>query len=357
MSSELNDSDQLMLYIEDARANFKIEILPPDVNRSESLFSVQNGKIAFGLAAIKGVGKSATDAIIAERNENGKFKNLTDFIKRTAGVVNKRVLEAFAKTGALDSFVPDRAKLYMNADKILAYGAGARDAGANLSLFDAATDDDVATDRLAMQLSATPAWTFAQKLENEMSALGFYISAHPLDQYRGLIERAGLTTSKSLQKMGDRRSVQIAVAVNSFSKRTTKTGKQMCSVAAADSFGNIDAVAFGFTADDVAADLAGKTLVLISGKTSVRDDSVSIFIDSVTPLENWVAMVAKQLILDVSDANALPAVHALITGLRTGVTQIEININGTTIRVKDKYALSPNIVADLGALGVRAEIK
>lgn len=137
-------------------------------------------------------------------------------------------------------------------------------------------------------------WTFAQRLENELSALGFYISAHPLDQYKHLIRRAKLATSATLGEMGDRKPVQIAATVASFSRRRTKAGKDMITINASDSFGNIDAVAFGQSAADFAQALSNETLVLISGKTSHRDDRVSIFVDSIMPLTTWVAKIAKK---------------------------------------------------------------
>ena len=79
MSSNLNDTDQLALFVDDAKSNFGIQIVAPDINESESLFTVRDGKIIYGLAALKGVGTVATDAIVAEREANGKFKNLTDW--------------------------------------------------------------------------------------------------------------------------------------------------------------------------------------------------------------------------------------------------------------------------------------
>ena len=169
----------------------------------------------------------ATDAIVAERNANGKFKNLTDFAKRCAPIMNKRILEAFAKVGVLDSLEPNRAAIYMNADAILSYASKSRDAGNTLSLFANTVEDDVTEDRLRKNLPRTAPWTFSQRLENELSALGFYISAHPLDQYKHLIARAGLATSATLENMADRKPVQIAVNAGSFSRRRTKTGKDM----------------------------------------------------------------------------------------------------------------------------------
>ena len=361
MSSELNDSDQIALYMDDARTNFNLEIVPPDVNNSESLFVVRDNKIVFALAAIKGVGKAATDAIIAERNANGKFKNLTDFAKRTASIINKRVLEAFIKVGALDGLEPSRAKLFMNADSILSYAAKQKSGANMLSLFANTAEDDVTENQLSKNLIATPAWNFGERMANELSALGFYISAHPMDQYKNLIKREKLTTSESLQSKRDRENVMIAASVNSFNKRTTKTGKLMCAINAADSFGNIDAVCFGNTVQPVVDVLQKDNMVLLRGRVSVRDDNVSMFVDTVIPLTQWIAGVAKKIVLDVSGQTRLPDIKNLIDGLPNGETKVVINLNAngkiTSLALPRGVRLSDTITEDMNALGVKVSIE
>ena len=361
MSSNLNDTDQLAIFVDDAKTNFGIQIVAPDINQSESLFTVRDGKIVYGLAALKGVGAVATDAIVAERNANGKFKNLTDFAKRCASIMNKRILEAFAKTGVLDSLEPNRAKIYLNADAILAYAAKSRDGAGMLSLFANTVEDDVDEDRLQKNLPDTTPWTFSQKLENELSALGLYISAHPLDQYKHLIKKHKLITSATLASVGDRKPVQVAVNVNSFGRRRTKSGKEMLTVNASDSYGNIDAVAFGDSAIEFSQILANETVVLISGKSSNRDDRVSIFIDSITPLTQWVAKIAKKLTLDIRNQSVLQDVKKALVALPRGYTTVELVLHGAekvaTIALPGGVELGATTVADLTALGLRAEVE
>lgn len=361
MSSNLNDTDQLALFVDDAKTNFGIQIVAPDINESESLFTVRNGKIIYGLAAIKGVGTVATDAIVAERNANGKFKNLTDFAKRCAPIVNKRILEAFAKVGVLDSLEPNRAAIFMNADAILTYASKSKEGANSLSLFANTIEDDVAEDRLKKNLPNTTLWTFGQRLENELSALGFYISAHPLDQYKHLIARAKLTTSASLADVGDRKLVQIAANVNSFSRRRTKTGKDMITINASDSFGNIDAVAFGDSASEFAQILSKETVVLISGKSSNRDDRISVFVDSIIPLTQWVAKIAKKITLDIYDKSVLSDVKKALSALKTGMTKVVLNLHAkdkvATMQLTGGVELGATTAGDLVNLGIRVGIE
>lgn len=361
MSSNLNDTDQLSLFVDDAKSNFGIQIVAPDINESESLFSVRDGKIVYALAAIKGVGVVATDAIIAERRANGKFKNLTDFAKRCAPIMNKRILEAFARVGVLDSLEKNRAAIFMNADMILSYASKSKDNGNSLSLFANTTQDDVMENRLQSNLPKTEPWTFAQRLENELAALGFYISAHPLDQYKNLIAREKLTTSASLETVGDRKPVRIAANVGAFSRRRTKTGKEMITIAATDSFGNIDAVAFGDASLEFANILSKESLVLISGKSSNRDDRVSVFVDSITPLSVWVAKIAKKITLDVWNGDVLPDLKKTLSGLPRGVTRVVLNLHGVdkiaTMALPGGVELGEHTASDLTALGVKVQIE
>ena len=361
MSSNMNDTDQLAIFVDDAKSNFNIQIVPPDINQSESTFTVKNGKIVYALAAIKGVGTVATDAIVAERERNGDFKNLTDFAKRCSSVINKRILEAFAKVGVLDSLEKNRALIFMNADAILAYASKSRESANSLSLFANTTQDDENEDRLLKDLPKTKPWTFAQRLENELSALGFYISAHPLDQYKHLIAREKLVTSQTLINVADRKPVMIAVNVNSFSKRKTKTGKDMLTINASDSFGNIECVAFGESSIELSAVLNTETEVVIAGKTSVRDDRVSVFVDSITPLAKWVAKIAKCITIDVRDKSVLQNVKKALAALPNGNTKIVLNLYSgnqkTTLALKNTVELGATTAKDLTALGIKVDIE
>ena len=362
MSSNMNDTDQLSIFVDDAKSNFNIQIVPPDINESESYFYVKNGKIVYALAAIKGVGVGVTDAIVEERETNGKFKNLTDFVKRCSPFINKRILEAFAKVGVLDSLEPNRALIYLRADTILLYAAKSRESANSLSLFANTIEDDVADDKLLKDLSPVKPWTFSQKLENELSALGFYISAHPLDQYKHLITRSNLVVSNKLESLGDRKNIQIAVIINSYSKRLTKSGKELLTINASDSFGNVEGVAFGENASMLANDLKNENgAVILSGKTSVRDDRVSVFVDSIMPMNKWVAKIAKRITIDIHSESILAKVKEILSSLNLGYTNVVLNLysNGkhTTLALKRGVELDLTTARDLTALGAKVVIE
>ena len=270
-------------------------------------------------------------------------------------------MEAFARVGVLDSLEPNRALVFMNADAILSYASKSKDGANSLSLFANTVEDDVSEDRLHKNLTKTTPWTFSQRLENELSALGFYISAHPLDQYKHLIARTHLATSAALESMGDRKPVQIAVNVSSFSRRRTKTGKEMITINASDSFGNVEAVAFGDAVMEFANMLNNESVVLISGKLSNRDDRVSIFVDSIIPLSKWVAQIAQKMTLDISNSKILPNVKKALSSLPHGSTLVELNLHSgdtiTKVRLRNGVELGATTATDMAALGIKVAIE
>ncbi len=361
MSSNLSNTEQLAILIDDAKNNFGIEVIAPDINTGDTLFTVKNGKIVYGLAAIKGVGKEVTRAIINIREE-GKFKNITDFAKRCAGVLNKRVLEAFIKVGALDCLEKNRGKLYMNADAILAYSAQAKSGANQASLFEVSVEDDVVANRLSKNMVNGTSWTFEEKMAGELSALGFYISAHPLDKYKPLLARRKISSSADLNKKKDREIVEIAVNVNSFSKRRTKAGKDMITINASDSFGNVDIVAFGDNASEFNEFLkASDKLVIITGRISNRDDSVSIFADAITDLTAWARRVADKMTLVVKDKAALPKIKDILDKQIRGKTKVVLKIfgdkNNVLMPTGHKIEISENTTMAFSDIGVKAEIE
>lgn len=170
-----------------------------------------------------------------------------------------------------------------------------------------------------------------------------------------------MATSATLESLGDRKSVQIAANVNSFGRRRTKTGKEMITINASDSAGNIDAVAFGDSAIEFAQILANETVVLISGKTSNRDDRVSVFVDSIIPLNQWVAKIAKKITMDIRDQAVLQDVKKAIIALPRGYTRVELVLHGAektaTVALPGGVELGATTIADLTALGLKVEVE
>ena len=179
--------DSLVEHLEDCQ-RMNIEVVPPSVNQSDVDFAVEGDKIHFSMSAIKGCGKGAATAIVAERNENGPFKDLFDFCERVeASSCNRASIESLIKAGAMDCFEGNRAQLSAIVDRALQSGASAladKNSGQK-SLFGGGDDED--EEELVVSLPDISEWEERQLLMAEKEVLGYYLTSHPLEQYLSLI--------------------------------------------------------------------------------------------------------------------------------------------------------------------------
>ncbi len=248
MNFEMGDTDKLAVFRQElARAG--IALLPPDVNRSFTNFrpeAVAGGKgaIRYALAAIKGVGSAAMDLLVAARETGGAFKDLFDFAERIdPRVVNRKQMEGLAMAGAFDPLCKSRAQMIAAIDLLLKHSHVTADerASGQTSIFGAM---DVAP---RPSLPVVKAWDELTKLQNEFQALGFYLSAHPLDNYSALLERLGVVTASSVagrrQALGPSR-FKLAGIVMGKQERTAKSGNRFAFVQASDTAGSYEVTVF-----------------------------------------------------------------------------------------------------------------
>ncbi|MDA2917946.1 DNA polymerase III subunit alpha [Desulfobacterota bacterium AH_259_B03_O07] len=221
LSSETGNTDKVISSIAECR-EMGIEVLPPDVNESVSGFTAQNGKIRFGLSAIKNVGQATVEAIINSRHEGGKFSSIFDFCEMVnARKINKRTLESLTKSGAFDSLGINRAQLIDSIESLITYTSMKQKSsieGQN-TLF---TMSD------SISLPSFPdieEWSEKEMLSNEMEVLGFYVTTHPMAKYISEIEEyTSGTDTELIREIKDRREVTVAGVVRSLKVRHTKNG-------------------------------------------------------------------------------------------------------------------------------------
>ncbi|TAF32917.1 MAG: DNA polymerase III subunit alpha [Cytophagales bacterium] len=239
------DIENITFFIEECKS-LGLDVLGPDVNESQSTFSVnKKGQIRFGMAAIKGAGELAVRAIIQERNANGFFKDIFDFSKRMAAaeegegnkkvnLLNKRVFEALSMGGAFDCFEGLHRAQYLykadgenlaNFEKIIKYGTSAAQTKANesSSLFGGAAAS--ANVESIPKLPNCQPWTQAEQLAREKEVIGFFLSGHPLDQFKMAIKSLSNAQVAHYESIADRKEVTLAGMVSSVTRKTTKTGK------------------------------------------------------------------------------------------------------------------------------------
>jgi DNA polymerase-3 subunit alpha len=307
MTNDMGDTDKLSEYIAEARA-MGIEVLPPDVNESQVHFAPgQAGAIRFGLAAIKGVGEVAVEAILRARDDSGKFGSMAEMCERVDGrSVNKKVLEALIKSGACDGFGKTRATLFAQSERTLARAAGViadRERGQS-SLFGAF--EDRSTPDAASQVNL-PEWPDHELLAHEKELLGFYVTGHPLTPYADILEQYCLSNSKTLAELSSRTLTRlggmIAAVQNGISK---KSGKPYCLVTLEDLEGSVQVLCINENYEKYRELLVQGKAIFVIGEVNTGDDRPKLFPQEIMPLEEAPRRFTKQVHLRLHTVHLKP---------------------------------------------------
>lgn len=237
LTNEITSTDKLPMYIAEGR-RMGLEIDPPDINRSDKIFDVVDGKIVYGLLGIKNLGESAADAIIQERVKNGPYKNFMEFLDRVdLRSVNKRALEVLIKTGSFDKIEENRNKLLVNVEAAVEYAEAKKESTryGQVSLFE---DTDI-QEFVDFKYTEVEDWPQLEKLRIEKELIGFYISGHPLDNYKKVIERCTNMNSAKIPSALPETEYTIAVLITEVRRITTKKGTIMGIVTGKDFDGEV----------------------------------------------------------------------------------------------------------------------
>jgi DNA polymerase-3 subunit alpha len=263
-----------------------IPVLPPSVNESYSQFTVVKSegrpyKIRFGLVTIKNFGQGISTTIIEERKRAGRFVSLDDFLKRIKDRnLNKKSLEALIKSGALDEF-GDRGIMSTNIEKILEYNREQSSEDKNQSsLFGASTDKQVET----LPLSPAPVATLTDKLAWEKELLGLYISGHPLDKFKNLLEKRDVTIKKVREELKPGMIVVIGGIIEEARTVITKNNDIMAFVRLADLASTIEVVVFPKVYEEFKKFLVAEKCVAIKARISDRNGDISLVAEKVKEL-------------------------------------------------------------------------
>lgn len=284
LSAESGDVEKVAEMIDECK-RMKIEVLPPSVNESFADFTVvrkdnkETGEIRFGLTSIKNFGEGIANAVIEEREANGKFVSLEDFLRRCKGKnLNKKSLEALAKSGALDELTP-REQIIANIDQIIEFNKTLSNEAENQdSLFGETIDTP------PLQMTHESDISPDQKLAWEKELLGLYVSGHPLDKYKELLSKNKVKIEKiKVQKIEGMNLIVTGIVTDVRAIRTKK-GDDMAFVKIADFTGTIEAVVFPETFKKNKEFLEIDRCLAIKGKLSLRNDEPSIIADSIKPL-------------------------------------------------------------------------
>ena len=290
MTAEMNSLDKIVQLIDEAE-KFGIKVLPPDVNRSIDKFTVDDGQIYFGMAAIKNVGKGAVESIVAAR-ENAPFTSFYDFCARVdTRQINKRVLEALICSGAFDSINNHRASLFESIENGLTYSKAMQNR--QESTMDSLFGGTAAEKPSEPQLPKIGDWTEQIRLEKEKEFLNFYISGHPLNQYRAYID------SLSTLKLGDRESsiighqVRVCGLISSIRTRLDKRNNSIAFVELEDFSGKAECIFWSDSYKNYNQQLVENNCVMMIGKSELDGENLKIVVEKVIDIESAAQQFAR----------------------------------------------------------------
>jgi DNA polymerase-3 subunit alpha len=312
MSLDISNTDKLAVFYQDARRQ-KVDVLPPDINRSGADFEVEDGKVLYALGAVRNVGITAMRHVIEVRQQGGRFANLFDFLERIdPRQVNKRAIEGLARAGAFDSIHPDRAQLAEAADTLTAYAqaVAADRASAQESLFGEGAH------AVRPRLPKAAAWDPVRRLDEELAAVGFYLSGHPLGDLVEALRRLRVTLLVDAMALAadGAEAFWMAGIVRRRQERASQSGGKFAFVTLSDPTGEFETLFQPEVLRRCRDLLEPGRAVLIKAKVRSSDGEVRFFADDAQPLERAMERAPGGLRIHVSPAIA--EVEALKTVLK-----------------------------------------
>ncbi|HJR02852.1 MAG TPA: DNA polymerase III subunit alpha [Methylomirabilota bacterium] len=294
LTSEMEKTDKIVLYVEETRA-MGLRVEPPDVNVSRSDFTVAGDAIHFGLAAIKNVGATAIESIVRTREADGRFATLEDFCARVdLRLVNRRVVECLIKAGAFDSLQSTRAGLLAALDQAMESGQRQqrdREEG-QVSLFDMPGGGGAKPAAPVAAAARVAEWPQEEMLAYEREVLGFYLSGHPLEQYREMARRIGALSAADLAVRSTGARVLLLGQVSAFSESTTKSGNRMAFATLELVDGSTPLTIFPEPYRSCAGALRHKGPVIVRGRADDSDKGRVVLAEEIKPLEEAMGNLA-----------------------------------------------------------------
>lgn len=308
--STIDDTDKINHYIANCK-QMNIDRLPPDVNKSRMGFTVENDKIRFGLSAVKNVGKSFIEALLNERDNNGEFKNFSDFVERMTGAdINKRAVEGLICCGAFDSMGVYRSQLmqiYENAME------GASDRQKNNIAGQFSLFDDL-EETIEIELPKIAEFEKRELLRLEKQSIGMYFSGHPMEEYeakiRSLTRQNIAMINESVIKdedgeyistgtgLNDGDNVVLGCIIESRKNKTTRAKSQMAFLTLEDSYGSVEALVFPKILATYSHQLQEGAVVFVKGTLSIREDEEpKILLNAVESLDSALDSVPEKKVL------------------------------------------------------------
>jgi len=345
MTSEMDSSKRINILMEDCR-RMGISVLPPDINESEQGFSVKDGKIRFGLLAVKNVGVGPVTSIIEARNKDGDFTSFADFVSRVnMKGLNRRTIESLISAGALDSMEGNRAQKASVVESMLEFGQKVQKSENAVDLF---ASEGQQIERKEPDFPDISEWSLTQKLNNEKEILGYYVSGHPLDRYRLELEAfSGLDTSNLIESK-DGREVLLGDIISGVNLKTDKRGNRMAFATVEDFKGTTEAIIFSDCFEKSKDYIQTEEMVMFIGRVSTREDEdPKIIANEIFPLESLSSRFNCQLTVKFDEDITEKKLDAVISAMEKHTGRVPLVIetrrNGDVYYIRSKsIQVSPN---------------
>jgi DNA polymerase-3 subunit alpha len=333
-------------------------LLPPDVNRSEAVFSVEDYEdeegtprraVRYALGAIRNVGIQAMEALVAERKENGPFKDLAEFAQRVdPRVVNKRQLENMAMAGAFDSLNPNRAQVMAGIEMILKHANRAAEERVTqqASLFGGESSQPE-----TLVLPEAERWSQLEALQNEFDALGSYLSAHPLDAYRATLGAVGVEQYAQLEGRltAEDTRAKLAGTISRVKERKSARGKPFAFVTLSDPTGEFEVTAFSEALAECRDLLTVGRSVVVTLDARMDGDTPRLTAQFFASLEDVTARAAMGLRITLDTEEAIPGIRMQLQNGPKGRSKVSLLLHledGTEVEIAlpGGYTVSPQLV-------------
>ncbi len=358
LTIERNKPDSVVKLISECQ-EMNIQVLPPDINDSDLIFTAHDGKIRFGLNAIKNVGAAALESILNERAECSRFENLMDVFRRIdTSKVNSRVLEALIKSGVFDSVEPNRRKILEGMDTILnlACAEKAMNVKNQTSFFDLLSEKEVEKTKTRIELPDITDWKSKSRLKFEKEALGFYISGHPLNPFFDEINSyVKITRTSDLKeegkKFGYKEVINLSgVIVSSVIRLTKKSNEKWAILTLEDMWGSIEVMVFSKVFAAVQSFLESDSFddpILVAGYVNTNDEALKFVAQTITPLPEIRAQRAASMQIKLPASIQLDKLEAIKHIIQNNQGRCDVNLtvlseNNCQIRVKLNQGVEAN---------------
>lgn len=360
MIYDMGASEKLSVLYQEAK-KMNVAVLPPDINASEPLFSVEKTSdstyaIRYAIAAIRNVGVQAMEAVIDARNAGGKFKNIFDFAERVdASVLNRRQLEYLIMAGCFDSLHPNRRQLFESLDRVLSVAQTATQDrhSSQINLF----AENSSAHFVNNELKAVEEWSVLEKLNKECDAIGFYLSAHPMDSYAAALKKWGVINSQELMKKASagNQTFKLAGIVAACKTKVSSRGK-FAFLSMSDASGFYEVTIY----DDMIlnqqhAILEAGTPLLITVNAKSDDNGLRIIAQKIEKLEDDALQMAHgKLQIFLGKEASIRDLCAVLGEAQTHGTHIELRVDigqGVVLmRLKSLYKITSTTNKTIAAL-------